>query len=144
MRRGIFLGAAQALLLLLIAGKYACDRGRLPAVWAQATLGDPELPVRGRYLALRLFVDYQPISQESEPIRCRLAALNGRLVAFQDANGTELISPFRKRWVLDRSVAFFIPEHASDFAREASASRLFAEITVTPHGELRPIRLAVR
>jgi hypothetical protein len=46
--------------------------------------------------------------------------------------------------VLGRSVAFFIPEHASDFAREAAVSRLFAEVTVAPHSELRPIRLVVQ
>jgi hypothetical protein len=144
MRRGIFIAIAQALLLLLIAGKYAWDRATLPAVWVQAALGDPELPVRGRYLALQLFVDYRARPGESGPVRCRLAAVNGRLVAREDANGAELISPFRNSWVLTRSVAFFIPEHATDFAREAAASRLFAEVTVAPRSELRPIRLAVR
>lgn len=40
-----------------IAGKYLYQRWSCPRVWTRATMYDPQLPMRGRYLSLQLMVD---------------------------------------------------------------------------------------
>jgi len=47
----------QLLIVSSIAGKYLWQRWRSPRVWTRAAAVDPELPMRGRYLSLRLTVD---------------------------------------------------------------------------------------
>ncbi|MGB7265522.1 MAG: hypothetical protein WBC92_08410 [Terracidiphilus sp.] len=47
----------QLLLVSSIAGKYLYQRWRCPRVWTRAAAFDPRLPMRGRYLSLRLTVD---------------------------------------------------------------------------------------
>ena len=83
--RGIVLGVVQCALVLSIAGKYAWDRERLPRVWVRTVVVDPNLPLRGRYLALRLevmpagaLVNYGP---------AKLSAENGQLVARAASEG---------------------------------------------------------
>jgi hypothetical protein len=52
--RGIAVGLLQCLMVLSLAGKYAIDRERRPRQWARAFPADPTLPIRGRYVSLRL------------------------------------------------------------------------------------------
>jgi hypothetical protein len=40
-----------------IAGKYLYQRWSCPRVWTRATMYDPQLPMRGRYLSMQLVVD---------------------------------------------------------------------------------------
>ena len=47
----------QLLIVSSVTGKYLWQRWRCPSVWTRATAIDPELPMRGRYLSLRLTVD---------------------------------------------------------------------------------------
>ncbi len=47
----------QLLVVSSVAGKYLWQRWRCPRVWTRAAVIDPELPMRGRYLALQLTVD---------------------------------------------------------------------------------------
>ncbi len=47
----------QLLVVSSVAGKYLWQRWRCPSVWTRAAAIDPELPMRGRYLALQLTVD---------------------------------------------------------------------------------------
>jgi hypothetical protein len=52
--KGLAVGALQCALALSIAGKFGYDRATCPRAWVRAVRRDPELPIRGRYLALRL------------------------------------------------------------------------------------------
>ncbi len=54
MIRGLLVAALHCLLVLTLAGKYALDRERLPRQWVKCLPIDPSLPLRGRYLSLRL------------------------------------------------------------------------------------------
>ena len=56
-QRAIVLLAVQAALVLSIAGKYLYEREVCPRVWVPAAQYDPNMPLRGRYLALQLAVD---------------------------------------------------------------------------------------
>lgn len=47
----------QLLVVSSIAGKYLYQRWRCPRVWTRAAAFDPQMPMRGHYLSLRLNVD---------------------------------------------------------------------------------------
>ena len=53
-RKGLILAAFQCLLVLSLSGKLWYDRSTCPRVWVKTAQWDPNLPIRGRYLALRL------------------------------------------------------------------------------------------
>ena len=50
--RSLTLMGVQLLIVLSLWGKLHYDRAKLPRYWVQAAPVDPELPIRGRYLAL--------------------------------------------------------------------------------------------
>jgi len=56
-QRAVALLAIQAFLVLSIAAKYLYERKTCPRVWVRAAQYDPNLALRGRYLALQLAVD---------------------------------------------------------------------------------------
>jgi len=53
-RKGLILAVFQCLLVLSLSGKLLYDRSTCPRVWVKTAQWDPNLPIRGRYLALRL------------------------------------------------------------------------------------------
>jgi hypothetical protein len=57
MNRAILLLVIQATLVLSIAGKYLYERKTCPRIWVRSAQFDPNMPLRGRYLALQLVVD---------------------------------------------------------------------------------------
>ncbi|HLY18471.1 MAG TPA: hypothetical protein VKR61_14665 [Bryobacteraceae bacterium] len=152
MYRGIFVAFLQCLIVLTVAGKYSLDRERLPRVWAKAAPFDPNLPIRGRYVSLRLQVDGP--SSAGEVTTARLSAVGGRLVAEPDPAGTAriLMQGFRGNfaqpgyapWVLMEPVAFFIPESVPDPSGLKPGEELWVEVTVPAKGPPRPIRLGVK
>jgi uncharacterized membrane-anchored protein len=56
-KTSIVLLLIQLVLVSSIAAKYLYQRRSCPRVWVQAAAYDPNLPMRGRYLSLRLTVD---------------------------------------------------------------------------------------
>jgi hypothetical protein len=156
--RGMAVAVLQCLIVLSVAGKYAVDRERLPRVWAQAAPFDPELPVRGRYVSLRLRVETPPDAATwNEAVAAwtsaRLSAVEGRLVAITDPNGTVHIAKEAIRMragqsgsqlVLAEPVAFFIAEHVPDPSWRARGEELWVEVSVPAKGSPRPIRLGVK
>lgn len=143
MKRGLLLGAAQILLVLTITGKYAWERAYYPRAWAAVVPVDPDSPLRGRYLSLRIMVNAAGNDQRQGFVRCRLAVENGRLVAHPDLQGSATVSYFHDHWVLDKPIAFFIPEHAPDPKHDFQGQQFFALVTVPPDAAPRPIQLAV-
>jgi hypothetical protein len=139
MKRGVLLAVAQTLLVFVIVAKYAWDRERLPEAWAPAAVVDPYLPLRGRYLLLRLNVDFEGPPDSQGSIHCRLYSNKGRLAAVPDTGGDATVSRFRGTWVLDRTTPFFISEHADQLV----TLPLWAKVTVVRDGSPRPIALAV-
>ena len=53
-RKGLILAAFQCLLVLSLSCKLLYDRSACPRVLVKTARLDPNLPIRGRYLALRL------------------------------------------------------------------------------------------
>ena len=108
LRRGIALGVLHCLLVLTIAGKYAWDRERLPRVWAKTAPYDPNLPLRGRYVSLRLEVAF-PDAPARQWTPVALSAENGALTAHRSATSAgATATPSRDGWALTEPVAYFI------------------------------------
>ena len=158
--KGLLLGGLHVIIVLSLGAKLLIDRHRYPKVWAETIAYDPDSPIRGRYLAVRLRVEGRGIYATPPPdlpqqnrwmeIRnAKLGVENGRLVVFptDEWNGTQV------RWwksgeqiivVLEQPVDFYIPEHANDPSRRTAGEQLWVEVTVPPKGPPRPIRLGVK
>lgn len=150
-RAGIVLAAVQVLLIGTLGLKLLVDRARLPRGWARTLPFDPDLPIRGRYVRLRLEVplagDFAG-ARAGEYRRVRLGTQGDRLQGVLEAE-----APLRVRLDstaaglvagLDEPVAFFIPEHVPDPSLRPTGEELWAEVTIPRRGPPRPIRLAVR
>jgi hypothetical protein len=150
-RAGIALAIVHLLLVGSLGLKLLADRARLPRGWARTVPFDPNLPIRGRYVRLRLEV---PLANGSDSARAgeyrkvRLQTAGDRLQGVLEDDG-----PLRVR--LDSTagglvagvedpVAFFIPEHIPDPSLRPTGEELWAEVTVPSRGPPRPIRLGVR
>jgi len=140
--RGVAVAVLQCLIVLSVAGKYTLDRARLPRVWVKAAPFDPNLPVRGRYVSLRLQVDTPP--DATAWTAARLSVTGGRLLAAPDRTGSVHVVPGRTQWTLAEPVAFFIPEHVPDPSRRPPDEELWVEVSVPVKGAPRPIRLGVK
>lgn len=153
--KGVAVAVLHVLIVLSLGGKLLYDRAHRPRVWVRTASVDPALPVRGRYVALRLQVDapWLNAKQNCWWNSVTLEVENGNLIARQsDANTGISVSACRNpRWspsgpqpvFLDESVLFFLPEHA-DFPRIKQGEELWAEVTIPKKGPPRPIQLAVK
>jgi hypothetical protein len=143
--RGIAVALLQCLIVLTVAGKYALDRQRLPRVWVKAAPVDPSLPVRGRYVSLRLEVAAPP-ETGVQWMSAQLSVQDGRLVATPGSYADSLtISRFAGGpWSILDPVAFFSPEHVPDPSRPALGEELWVEVSVPRQGSPRPLRLALK
>ena len=161
-RKGIILTILQLALVASLGAKYSVDRARFPRVWAQTAAYDPDLPIRGRYLSVRLRVNADRVFAGSEvPIGNQvnfwndqrdvyLRAEDGHLVALPAPRPTGLrVTRWKTRngdvvAGITEPVDYFLPEHAIDPSRRQPGEELWIEVTVPEKGPPRPIRLAVR
>ncbi len=150
-RAGLALALIQVLLVGTLGAKLLADRARLPRGWARTVPFDPDLPIRGRYVRLRLEV---PLArrpgdvQAGEYRRVRLRAAGdtiegvlddeAELQVRLDSSGQGLVAG------LAEPVAYFIPEHIPDPSIRPAGEELWAEVTIPKSGPPRPIRLGVR
>ena len=156
--RGLLIAAVQVALVGLLGAKLLYDRATRPRVWAMAGPVDPDLPIRGRYVQLRLVVEPKGITSpepgvDALPPTVVLSGTGDRLVAVARPAGVydpaDLHVVFVERAdrtiaVLDRPVAYFIPEHVPDPSVRAPGEDLWVEVTLPAKGPPRPIRLGVR
>jgi hypothetical protein len=150
-RAGIALAIVHVLLVGTLGLKLLADRARLPRAWARTLPFDPNLPIRGRYVRLRLEV---PLASGSDSARAgeyrrvRLQTAGDRLQGVLDDGGplgVRLDSTADGLVAgLDEPVAFFIPEHIPDPSLRPAGEELWAEVTVPHRGPPRPIRLGIR
>jgi len=161
-RKGIILAVLQLAIVTSLAAKYAIDRARFPRVWAQTVAYDPDLPIRGRYLSVRLRVNADQVYSGSELPKGNpgflwgdtrdvyLRAENGHLVVNHAPRPTGLsVTRWKTRTgevtaVLSEPVSYFLPEHAIDPSRRQQGEELWVEVTVPAKGPPRPIQLAVK
>jgi hypothetical protein len=158
--KGRLLGALHVIIVLSLGAKLLIDRHRYPKVWAETIAYDPDSPIRGRYLAVRLQVEDkgiystplaepQPRNNWMEVRNARLGVANGHLAAFPSEEWTGLTVARLKNGnqtivALEQPVDFYIPEHANDPSRPPPGEQLWVEVTVPPKGPPRPIRLGIK
>ena len=148
LHKALVLGLGQLVLVATLGAKLLHDRATLPRVWVRTAPIDPELPIRGRYVELRLTAQKSREQLEAWGT-VALRVEKNALVAAPDARATRPLgrSPVSIQEdrgdsvVLGPPVLFFIPEHAPDPTRLAPDHELWAEVTVPPHGPPRPLRL---
>jgi hypothetical protein len=165
--RGIILLAVQLVLVLSIAGKYVYERKACPRVWVRTGEIDPDLPFRGRYLALRLTVDACGLPHNEAASlggpgvslahttgwrwRVKPEARDGKLIAVLagDEVRPELTQELNQwgercdRAVLMESADYFIGDRAKSPFPLKPNEELWVEVTAPPSGPPRPIQLAI-
>jgi hypothetical protein len=158
--RAILLIVIQCVLVSSIAAKYLYERATRPRVWVRAAQYDPELPMRGRYLALQPEVDVCGLTPASPAFdngtpgwyEVRLVARDGKLVA-EDAHDRLPRGYFSRVMVIDRThcerapvwpaIDYFVPENARSPFPLKPGQELWVEVTVPPSGPPRAIQLAL-
>jgi hypothetical protein len=164
-KRGTAVALLHVALVSSLGAKLLIDRATRPRLWVKTAQVDPDLPIRGRYLGLRLTVnvpDSVRYHQEQGKYSyyrspaVRLVVRDGKLWA-EDYKHSELYaSPLRypdynatedeKRKFLATQefavgpVPYFIAEHPKLPAR---GTEIWAEVTVPKNGPPRPIQLGV-
>jgi hypothetical protein len=161
--RGLVIAVVHVALVAGVGGVLLYERASLPRAWVLTTGLDPMLPIRGRYVSLRLVV--QPVglpavADSERPgtiVETTLSVANGQLVAtvlppadsefalgWRGQAIEPLDTPAGVTWTLARPIAFFLPEDAPDPTVLRPGQALWAEVTVPRDGPPRPIRLEVR
>ena len=152
MRAGLIVAALHLAIVGSLGGKLLVDRATRPRVWARTAPVDPNLPIRGRYVQLRIDAALEPGQETATWIsdgHLSLVERNGRLAAAKsDAASALYGSVFARDGEhvvrLNQPIAYFIPEHAADPSRRPRGEELWVEVTIPKSGAPRPIRLGVR
>lgn len=159
-RKGLILAALQLAIVLSLGAKLLYDRATRPRAWARTQNFDPDLPIRGRYLALQLRVipegfSYEPARQPNtgdwwlnRQWGYLSSARNGQLVASSEGSGSAMWIHVQKNAdgtlgaLFEDSVLVFIPD---TFQRPAThtGDELWVEVRIPSKGPPRPIRLAI-
>jgi uncharacterized membrane-anchored protein len=164
-RKGLFVAGLHVALVAGLGAKLVVDRATLPHVWARAAPVDPNLPIRGRYVSLRLEVAEAPglvmpaprtvtsptgtSFQLPEALWATLKTQDGKLVAEPSTewDGRPIMARQRDGLTviaLREPVAYFIPEGVPDPSIRAAGEELWVEVTIPHRGGPRPIRLGVK
>lgn len=157
-QKGLLLAAIQILLVLSLGAKLLYDRQTRPRVWVKAESYDPELPIRGRYLAERLHFKtigftYKGTSSKYEtygPNRqwAYLNVSNCEIVAEPEGSGSAEWVDLRKEddtttAVSAEPVLFFISDKAN-VPKLKPGQELWVEVTVPREGPPRPLQLGIK
>ena len=146
---GVVLALFQAGLLLLVGLTFWIERLTAPRLWALAQPVDPNLPIRGRYVSLRLRVPLSGVdTSESTTQSVILQGQGDRLVAENDGDGERYAGVVIRRdgqtlVELSEPLALFIPPDVKDPSRRSPSDPLWVEVTLPRSGPPRPIQLGV-
>ena len=162
LRAGLIVLFVQLLLVLSVAGKYLYERHTRPRVWTRATQYDPNLPLRGRYLAMQLLLDACDLRRDEAHTISRpynksqsfwqwnvsLTAAHGKLLPIvkpSHRDATLTLSPGRPcdRATLSSEELLFIPDRAALPFPLKPGQDLWVEVTVPASGPPRPIQIAL-
>ena len=146
-QKGLMLAVMHLALVLTVAGKYYADRAALPRAWARAAPFDQNLPIRGRYVRLRVEAEVRSNGTvlPGGTNQARLSADGGKLAANLPGPGGVWVRALAgNRAALVEPIAYFIPEHVADPSRRPAGEELWVELSVPPIGAPRPLRLGVK
>ena len=148
-RKGLIVAAIHLALVGSLGAKLLVDRATRPRVWARTAPVDPDHPLRGRYVQMR--VEGEPIGfgKDQAGTDVMLVARGQSLGLQPTSEDTGLTAHLTSRdgrelAVLDNTLAYFIPEHVPDPSIRAAGEELWVEVTLPKRGPPRPIRLGVK
>jgi hypothetical protein len=153
--KGLAVALLHTLIVLSLGGKLLYDRYHRPRVWVRTGSMDPNLPIRGRYLTLRLEVQAPWLldddAQGHRYVHSQITLGPGKdsLVAYKSESDTGLSvtlwsgDPTGGVTYLDQPVDFFLPEHAQ-LPQIQQGNELWAQVTIPRKGPPRPILLALK
>ena len=149
LKKGLVVAAVHLAMVGSLGVKLLVDRATRPRVWARAAPIDPDDPLRGRYVRLRIEGTATELGKDSSGQSVVLAARDGMLALVPTSDDSSLTARVSTRngertATLDQPLAFFIPEHVPDPSVRAPGEELWAEVTLPKQGPPRPIRLAVK
>jgi hypothetical protein len=149
MRKGVAVAALHVAIVASLGAKLLVDRATRPRVWARTAPFDPNLPIRGRYVRLRVTAIPGPGAIDATPSMFTLSTRDGGLVATSSPNRPGLwgrVDQVRGERVviLGEPLAYFIPEHVPDPSQRPAGEELWVEVTIPRAGAPRPIRLGVK
>jgi len=151
-RKGLTIAAIHLAMVASLGGKLLIDRATRPRVWARTAPIDPDLPIRGRYVRLRIEgVPAADLSEQPYLVPVVLGVQNDTLTVAPDPHPSgprvtarTVVRDGRQTAQVDPPLAFFIPEHVSDPSIRAAGEELWVEVTLPKQGPPRPIRLGVK
>ena len=149
MRKGFLVAVIHLALVSSLGAKLVIDRATRPRVWARTAPVDPDHPLRGRYVRMRVEGEPVGFGNDHSSVDVRLVA-RGELLGLQltsESTGlrAELINrDGRERALLFAPLAYYIPEHVPDPSIRAPGEELWVELTLPKAGPPRPIRLGVK
>ena len=145
MKKGLLLGIIQVAIVLSVTGQFAFDRATLPRAWVRSGPVDPSLPIRGRYVRLRLEVE-APCATfgESMSFHYNLFVENGVMKGKRVDRDGHVVWHQGGRCLLQEPVAYFIPPEIPDPSILKPGEELWVEVSVPKNGPPRPTQLAVK
>jgi hypothetical protein len=158
--KGLFLALIQIGIVSSLGAKLLYDRAHRPRVWIKSAIYDPNLPIRGKYLALTIEVPAEGFTGQTQswnsgmpteyfiPNRCDLLLRGGQLLAVANQDG-EFFANVRRRdnslvAVITGETAYFLPEHVHGPVLHNRGDELWIEATIPRKGPPRPIRLGIK
>ena len=149
MRKGLIVAAIHLALVGSLGAKLLIDRATRPRVWARTLPVDPDHPLRGRYVEMRVEGEPVGFADRSAGREVMLVA-RGESLGFQPSSDDTGLSAHlstrdgREVAVLEQPLAYFIPEHVPDPSIRPPGEELWVEVTLPKHGAPRPIRLGIK
>ena len=147
MRKGLIVAVIHILMVASLGAKLLVDRATRPRVWARTAPFDPNLPIRGRYVRLRIEGIASDLPAGSTLTPVTLGVRDQSLIVMASAERTGLSASTVTGdgvAVLDQPLAYFITEHVPDPSVRAPGEELWVEVTLPRRGPPRPIRLGVK
>ena len=147
MRKGLIVALIHVLLVASLGAKLLVDRATRPRVWARTAPFDPDLPIRGRYVRLRIEGIASDLPAGSTMTPVTLGVRDQSLIVMASPEQTGLTASTvtgEGVAVLEQPLAYFIPEHVPDPSVRAQGEELWVEVTLPRRGPPRPIRLGVK
>jgi hypothetical protein len=164
-RRSLLVALVHVAIVASLGAKLMLDRATRPRVWAKAAPVDPNLPIRGRYVSLRIealvgrgltFPQSKTTTQPDgtrwtplpQPVPVDLVVHDAGLVALPSAGSSRVYAraslTSQNVALIEPPLAYFIPEHVPDPSRRAPGEELWVEVTLPRRGPPRPIRLGIK
>lgn len=164
--KGLLLAAFHIAIVSTLGAKLVYDRAHRPRIWIKSAIYDPDLPIRGKYLALSFEVPAEGFTSKMQPWnygnnsgvneifspnRCDLVLQGTQLVAVANENGDYWLNwgALQRRdrgvvAVIGGETAYFLPEHKNGPVLHNRGEELWIEATIPRKGPPRPIRLGIK